>query len=671
MNVHPINTMTVVASTTPKPVVLHRDYETRSVLQLSKVGAWKYASDKRTEVHCCAYAVNDKPVKLWLPGDPVPAEFIEAAGNPDWLVCAHNDVFEAAIEQKLLGPRYGWPQVEIGRHRCTQAMAFAHALPGKLELVAEALGLIHQKDRTGHRLMLMMSKPRRPHKDENPQGLYWFEDEARLQLLYEYCKQDVEVERELHQWLRPLHGAEQRLWQLDFLINSRGFCVDRQLGVAARAIAEAAAQEIDAELARLTASAVTGVNQVARLKAWLATQGYGSETLDKKAIENLLDSPLPDAVRRLLELRQGGAQAAAKKVNALLARCDDDDRIRGAFRFHGASTGRWAGNGLQPQNLKRPTTEDIDAAVTAVSTGDYAHVQKLYPRPLAVIGDLARSLITAAPGHVFIGADFSSIEGRVLAWIANETWKLDVYARFDATGDPADEPYVITAAKILGKSPATITPEERRIGKTCELAFGYQGGVGAFRKFEPERFTDAEVEQFKSDWRAAHWGVRQFWRDIDVAAWRAVRERGTVIRCARVAFKCDGAYLFLKLPSSRKLAYPFPRIEIEDLEHEVVVFKDASAGQWRDCRSGNGAYAGLWTENIVSAVARDLLAAALMRIEAAGYPIVLHVHDEIVAEVPDGFGSTQEFTRLMITLPPWALGLPIAAKAWSGQRFGK
>jgi DNA polymerase len=394
--------------------------------------------------------------------------------------------------------------------------------------------------------------------------------------------------------------------------------------------------------------------------------------LDRDAIEELLQSELlPALVRRVLELRQGGAQAAAKKVEALLARCDDDGRIRGALRYHGASTGRWAGNGLQPQNLKRPEIEDIDAAIAAVSTGDLEQVRKLYPRPLAIIGDITRSLICAPPGHTLIGADFSSIEGRVLAWIAGETWKIDVYRRFDATQDPADEPYTVTAAKILGKSPRVITPEERRIGKTCELAFGYQGGVGAFRKFESERFSDTEVDQFKADWRAAHPAIRRLWHDIDVAAWRAVRERGQVVRCGRVAFKCEGAYLFLKLPSTRKLAYPFPRIEIEDLEHEVVVFKDASAGQWRDCRNGDGAYGGLWTENIVSAIARDLLAAALMRIEAAGYPVVLHVHDEVVAEVPEGFGSTEEFTKLMITLPRWAIGLPVAAKAWTGKRFGK
>ena len=211
-------------------------------------------------------------------------------------------------------------------------------------------------------------------------------------------------------------------------------------------------------------------------------------------------------MRRVLELRLGGAQAAVKKIDALLARAGDDDRVRGAFRYHGAATGRWAGEGFQPQNLKRPVVDDLAAAIAAVATGDYAHVKKLYPRPLAVVGDCSRSMITAAPGHVLIGADFSSIESRVLAWIAGEDWKLDAYRRFDATRDPRDEPYCETACRIFRVPSGTYTKDspERSVGKTCDLAFGYQGGLNAWRKFEPDKFTDAEVETFKTEWRAAH-----------------------------------------------------------------------------------------------------------------------------------------------------------------------
>ena len=211
---------------------------------------------------------------------------------------------------------------------------------------------------------------------------------------------------------------------------------------------------------------------------------------------------------------------------------------------------------------------------------------------------------------------------------------------------------------------------ERNVGKTCDLAFGYMGGLNAWRKFEPGQFSDAEVEAFKKEWRTAHRAIKQFWYDIDRAAWTAVRERGRVVRCGSVAFRCAGAFLFLKLPSGRKLAYPHPRI-IGDEHEQHVVFADNSAGQFKDCRHGHGAYGGLWTENVVSGMARDLLAEAMLRIEAAGYPIVLHVHDELVAEVPIGFGGTEEFTQLMTRKPAWALELPIAASAWTGPRYCK
>jgi DNA polymerase len=363
------------------------------------------------------------------------------------------------------------------------------------------------------------------------------------------------VERELHNRLSPLSAAEQALWVVSSRINARGFHIDRPFAEAARRIARSAVPEIDAELAELTNGAVTGINQIARLTQWLQGQGCTVQTLDRKAVERLLEqAELPSVVHHVLELRLGGAQAAVKKIDALLARAGDDDRVRGAFRYHGAATGRWAGEGFQPQNLKRPVVDDLAGAIDAVATGDYQHVKKLYPRPLAVIGDCSRSMITAAPGCVLIGADFSAIESRVLAWVADEKWKLDAYARYDATRDPRDEPYCETACKIFRVPSGSYTKDspERGVGKTCDLAFGYQGGLHAWRKFEPDKFTDAEVETFKTEWRAAHPAIKRFWYDIDRAAWSAVRERGRVVRCGPIAFKSNGAFLQLKLPSGRK-----------------------------------------------------------------------------------------------------------------------
>jgi DNA polymerase bacteriophage-type len=653
--------------------VLHRDYETRSRAILKTVGTYKYAADLSTEVLCCAYAVDDEPVQLWTPGDPVPAAFIEAATNPAWVVAAHNDAFETAIEQYILAPRYGWPVIPIERHRCTMAGALAAGLPARLGAVADALDLANRKDRAGERLMHQVSKSRRARKGEDLNQVHWFDDDDRLRRLYEYCRQDIAVEREFFGRLPLLSSTEQAIWELGIKINARGFYVDRAFAEAARKIAKAAAPEIDQEIAELTAEKITGFNQIAKLQAWLLKQGCPVKSLDRKTIEKkLLDPELVPVVRRVLDLRLGGAQAAVKKIDALLARAGDDDRVRGAFKYHGAATGRWAGEGVQPHNLKRPLVDDLDAAIAAVATGDYQHVRNLYPRPLSVVGDCSRAMICAAPGHVLIGADFSSIESRILAWIAGEEWKLEAYRRFDATHDPRDEPYCETACRIFRVPSGSYTKDspERNVGKTCDLAFGYMGGINAWRKFEPDQFTDEEVKVFNTEWRTAHPAIRRLWYNVDRAALTAVRERGHVIRCGPILFKNAGAFLFLKLPSGRKLSYPQPRA-VGDEQRQHVVFADNAAGQFKDCRNGNGAYGGLWTENVVSGIGRDLLADAMLRIEAAGYPIVLHIHDEIVAEVPESFCGTDEFTHLMTRKPTWALDLPIAAKAWTGSRYTK
>jgi DNA polymerase len=496
--------------------VLHRDFETRSQLDLKKVGAHKYAVHPTTECLCAAYAVDGGPVQLWLPGDPPPEVWLEAAHNPNWIAAAHNDQFETAIEQHILAPRFGFPLIPIERHRCTQAMALALGLPAKLSTAANALELANRKDAAGERLMHQMSKPRRARKGEDRDAVHWFDDAERLQRLYTYGTQDVEVERELHDWLLSLPPAEQLLWQLSSTINGRGFCFDRSFAGAARQIARAAAPEIDSELTRITGGAVTGINQIARLQVWLQEQGCSIESLDKKVLGKLLlDPELPPHVQQVLELRLGGAQAAVKKIDALLTRADDDDRVRDAFRYHGAATGRWSGEGFQPQNLKRPTVKDISAAIAAVSTGDYAHVRSLYPKPLAVVGDCTRSMIVATPGHMLIGGDLNSIESRILADVAAKIGSSTAIVASTPLAIHAMSPIALRPARSFGLHPGP-TRRTARSGASARPAIwrsatwaGSTPGANSSRTGSPTpRSNNSKPAGVRSTRRSSSSGTR-------------------------------------------------------------------------------------------------------------------------------------------------------------------
>jgi DNA polymerase bacteriophage-type len=347
--------------------VLFRDYETRSTLELGDVGAHVYAAHASTDVWCCAYAVDDGPIKLWTPDMPVPPEFFEAAANPDWLVSAFNDQFERLIEQHIMAPRYSWPLMPLERHRCSQAATLALALPAKLENVAAALNLEHQKDKAGARLMKQMARPRPARAGEDPSGLYWWDDAERRERLYAYCKEDVATERALHERVGFLSAAEQAVWVIDAVINDRGVYSDGELLNAMLRIAAEAEAEIAPELAELTGGAVTSINQVARLIRWLGEHGCKVDDVRKPTLQKeLLNGATPE-VRRVMELRLAGAHAAVKKLSTLKAWRGTDGRVRGALKYHGGATGRWASWGVQLHNLKKPTIDDVEAAILAVS----------------------------------------------------------------------------------------------------------------------------------------------------------------------------------------------------------------------------------------------------------------------------------------------------------------
>jgi DNA polymerase len=648
--------------------LLFWDIETRSVILLEEAGAWRYAGDATTEILCIGYARDNDNPAIWTPGEPIPTEFTEASNNPDWRIVAHNAQFERAIATRILEPRFGWPNIPLCQQICTMTLALVSALPGALEFAVKALSLPYQKDREGYLLMKQMSRPRRARKGEHRNAIHWIDSSKLRERLHRYCIHDVESERAVYHRLPQLSAAEHELWLLDAIINERGFHVDCDLARAARDIARVEQAAINGEIADLTDGEIASVNQAERIKDYIRRHGHTLTTLTKRSISAVLAHNPCDQIRRLLELRRDGARASTRKLDRLLKSVDYDSRLRGSLRFHGSATGRWSGRGYQPQNLKKPETKDLDAAVSAVLSGDIACVRAL-GAPLTIAGDVSRSIICAAPSHTLIGGDFSAIESRVLAWLAGEDWKLENYRAFDRTGDPALEPYCATASRICKRKVTAENEAERSLGKVCELAFQYGGGLGAYRKFDSsDAYTDAQVEDFKREWRHAHPATMRFWRMLERAVHRTVSTCRPDALDGKFAFSFDDDRMMLTLPSGRSLVYPQARLVAGKFEGtRELRFKDNARGGWTDC----AAWYGMLTENVVQAIARDLLAAAMQRLERAGYPVVLHVHDEIVCEIREGFGDQDQFLQLMTELPEWARGLPIAAKIWTGKRYAK
>lgn len=670
------------------PDALHVDFETRSAVDLKKTGAYAYAADPTTDIWCMAYAFGDGPVEVWTPDQPLVGEIADhvLAGG---VLVAHNAAFERVIWHYILGPRYGFPEPGVTQWRCTMAMAYALALPGSLENAAPAAGLALAKDMTGRRLMLQMARPRKV----NPDGSFvWWDEPEKIAKLIAYCRQDVEVERALEKRLRPLSESELALWHLDQRVNDRGVLVDDALCLSAKAIVKQAQADLDRRMRELTNFAVSRCSNRNELVAWVRAQGVECDSVNKAALEELLSedssNTIPPIVRHVLEVRREAAKASVAKIDALLnGKSPEDNRAKGLLQFHAASTGRWGGRRFQPQNLRRPEEEDIDTLIGVVATGDFEYCSMLYDRPLSAVADTLRGMLVAAPGRRIVAADYSNIEGRVLAWLAGEAWKLAAFRAFD--DGSGHDLYKITAGAILGKKPEEVTKAERQAyGKVPELALGYQGGVGAFATMAANYGVDLavpEIEAIRDGWREKHPRIKQFWYDMEERAVEAVRDRGSVTRCGRIHFKMAGSWLFMRLPSGRFLAYPYPEVRtfdtpwgepkegltyfstIDPSKRGKIVDDHGNSTNWARIKT----YGGQLVENATQAVARDVLADAMPRLEQAGYPVILTIHDEVVCEVPDGHGSVEEMESIMCDLPRWAAGMPVSAEGFSDRRYRK
>lgn len=684
---------------------LHLDFETRSKVDIKKTGVSVYAMDPSTDAHCMAYAFGDEPVQLWKRDEPIPPE-IENHILLGGLIYAHNAAFEQAIWRYVMHGRYGWPLPDGEQWRCTMVMAYAMALPGALEHLGPALGTGFDKDMAGNRLMLAMAKPRKARKGEDPSKTYWRESPEDFDRLFSYCRDDVEAERAADKRLVRLRPSEQAFWHLDQRINLRGVHVDVELAKRSRAIVEAHTAALDKEMAQVTDYEVSSCSNVNQLKVFLKSRGVQLgekldkekmiyvETLGKDTIDEILARQDVDAAsRRALELRREGGKASVDKIEALLNGLGPDGRARDLIQFHAANTGRAGGRRFQPQNILRPDEDfDIDGAIDVILKNDTRKamdiLDAMYGTPITCVSYTLRGMINAPAGKKIVAADFSNIEGRVLAWLAGEKNKLQAFRDFDAGTGP--DLYKLMASNILGKPVADVSKLERQnYGKVPELACGFGGGVGAFQTMAQAYgidMPDEQADEIKTGWRDANPAIVRFWRDLDDAAIEAVLHPGQRYDVGPVSFKVAGSFLWMRLPSGRALCYPYPKImpvktpwgEMRDAltfktvpnvsNRKKIVHADSSnTSKWARIST----YGGALSENATQAMARDVLYEAQPRLEAAGYPIILHVHDENVSEVDEGFGSAREYEQIMCEPLPWAPGLPLAASGFESCRYRK
>lgn len=661
--------------------VLSIDFETRSVVDLRRAGVYRYAEHPSTDVLCMAYAFDEEEPEIWVPGRaPMPYRVGEHVGLGGE-VRAWNAQFERVIWNGILVRRHGAPVLRIEQVHDTAAEARAMGFPGSLGMTARILNLDTTKDEEGRRLMLQMSRPRKPRKGEDPNGLYWFEDEDRLQRLYEYCKQDVRTERAIAKKVRRLSPGERRVYVLDQRINDRGVYIDLDLVHAAQGIVDRGTKAAAQQLAEVTGGAVTSVTQVADLKGWLNENGLQIDSLAKNVVRDILANetlPLDPAVERALQIRQDTAKSSTAKLRAMVDATCSDGRARGLLLYHGASTGRWSGKLVQPQNFPRPTIRPIEPYIPLVMAGEYELIGLDHP-PVRVVSDMLRSMIRAAPGHRLMAGDFAQIEARVVAWIAEQDDLLELFG----TGGKV---YEDMAAYIYGVPIESIgkDSEERQVGKNTVLGCGFGMGPDRFREQAQEQ-TGIDIGEELSEravaaYREKNYRVRQFWYDIEEAAIRAVLDPGSVHSVGRrggVRYTKRGPYLWCQLPSGRFLAYAKPEMRLRKVkrkdgtewETESLTYMGIHTLTRKWTRLPT--YGGHLTENVVQAMARDIMAASMERVEGAGYPVILTVHDEVLCEVPDGRGSLEEFLALMADRPEWAFDVPVKVEGWEGERYRK
>lgn len=644
------------------------DFETKSDINLLKEGLDVYVNSPHTDILCMAYKIDNGPTKIWKRGEPFPSELNTAT----IVLSAFNAPFEFAVWNTIGVKKYGFPLLSIERIYCTMALALTQALPGSLEKVGPALGIEKGKDMAGSRVMLQLSKPRKILEDGT--YLWWEEQDSpeKFEALYAYCIQDVEVEYEVKKRLVKITDFERSVWLLDHKINTRGIGIDIPSVKLGMDIIHEEKKRLEKEIQEISNGKISAPSAVMQITDYLTEKGVKIEGVTKGDVTELLKTDLPKDCRRILEIRQEGSKSSTAKLRAMLLRASKDGRVRYAHQYHGAGTGRWSGRGIQTQNLPRPSLKqkEIEGAIRDFHKGA-DHIDMFYGKPSNVISDCIRSLIQAAPGKKLMVIDFSAIEARVLAWLAGQTNVLEVFATHGKI-------YEAQAASIYNVKMEEVTKDQRQIGKVAILALGYQGGVGAFQSMASNYnvvVTDKRADEIKVAWREAHPATVKYWYALNDAAIAAVMNPGNKYKAGpagrEVTYLVSGSFLLCRLPSSRILYYPYPKVELNKFNRDSVTYmsEDAVTKKW----TRMSFYGGLAAENITQAVSRDLLVSAMMGLERKCYEVVMHVHDEIVCEVDENFGSLNDMINIVCKLPEWAKGLPLAVgdDSYEAKRYRK
>ena len=642
------------------------DIETFSDVDLIRCGVYKYADSPNFEMLLFAYAVDDGDVHIIdiAGGEELPEKIIQAIKSDTVVKTAYNAQFERVCLSrylKLPDGEYLNPQSWY----CTAVQAAELALPLSLADVGSVLGLERQKMTEGKELIKYFCVPCKPTKSNgNCTRNRPCHDINKWETFKKYCMRDVDVERQIADKLKmyPISDEEHRLYVLDQIINDRGVLVDSELAEQAVKL-----NSIQTAVAVEQAYMITGLenpNSVTQLKQWLKEKGVEIESLSKKSVKSLADETDGD-VSEMLKLRLLMAKTSVKKYEAVIRSVCSDNRVHGMMRFCGANrTGRWSGNILQPQNLPQNHLPDLTLARDIVKDGDFEMLDMMFGNVPNVLSELIRTVLIPKPNHRFIVADFSAIEAGVLAWIAGEQWRIDT---FKNGGDI----YCASASKMF-KVPVEkhgVNGELRQKGKISELACGYGGSVGALKNMGAVEMgvQENELQGLINDWRNANPHIVRFWYEVGNAAMKAIKEK-TTVPLGKLVFAYERGILFIRLPSGRRLSYIKPRIGTNRFGGDSITYMGInSAKKWDRLET----FGGKLTENIVQGTARDLLANALINAANAGYDTVFHVHDEIICEVPNGYGSVDELCKLMCIKPEWADGLPLNADGFECEYYKK